>query len=164
MDKLRKAWQWVWRNKERMVLAVLLIILAYQVYQVAKNPDELFDTTPPPPVASAEEEVPEPPRPPVMSPPGDYSALYVRNPFWVYSNLGESQDSQQASRDLGIALLNIQKSPGGGNSALIRTLGTKWYKEGEKFESYQLRRIDPEKREAVVYSEKLGKEITLKVQ
>ena len=34
MDKLRKIGLWFWYNKERMVLLVMLVVLAYRVYGV----------------------------------------------------------------------------------------------------------------------------------
>lgn len=164
MDKLRKLWQWVWRNKERMVLGILVIVLGYQVYQVVSFS---ADVQGPPPKSLTN----EPPKNPdwyakaFVEPPSrnDYSSLYVRNPFWVYSSTGESKEDAKQGGGNALKLLDIQPAPGGKNSALIKTQDAKWYAEGEEFESYKLLKVDPARKTAVVWSSKLNRNVTLKV-
>jgi hypothetical protein len=168
MEKLYKVGQWLWRNKERMVLVILVFVLAYQVFQVVQHkPDPTLQVpragtirdTPPDTIPS--------PEPFVSTPTGkDYAGLNQRNPFWVYSSTGEKKDASGTTEaaDPAIRLLNIQALPDGGHTARIQTQGTQWYKEGEQFESYKLLKIDAENRQVEVYSEKLGKSITLKIQ
>ena len=171
MDKLQKIGSWIWYNKERMVLAVMVLVLAYRVYQVLN---------PPPPrqwamLAAPRMQLPDdaesrerlglpsvpPPRPP-MTLPGDYVSFYERNPFWYYSGTA-GQDTGQDVRveDLNIQLLDIQTGPDGNPRARLRTRTTAWYSEGDTFEEFEVTRIDPDTNSVVVYSERYGRPFTL---
>lgn len=163
---------WVWLNKERMVLFIMLVFLAYRVYEVVYPP--------PPPEEDAlqlpQSKLPEdqavrkdlglPATPPVKPPldlPGDYTALYRRNPFWYFSGKGGggSGSGSVTAEDLNIQLLNIQEVDGRYRAQLRTTSTTKWYYEGEPFEEYTLERVNPQERTVVIFAERYGRRITL---
>ncbi len=162
MEKLRKFGLVIWRYKEKMVFAILVILLAYQVYEVVQEPEQFGGSS----TALAAQSPPEPkPIPPLpVTQVKDYSSLHERNPFWYWSSQPQGGSSSDEEAALQIRLLDIQKNPEGGYSARIETQSPKWYREGEQFESYKLLKVDPEKRQAEVYSEKLGRNITLTQQ
>ncbi|NLV43011.1 MAG: hypothetical protein GXY07_00765 [Candidatus Hydrogenedentes bacterium] len=175
MDKLRKIGSWFWYNKERMVLIIMVIVLAYRVYGVI-SPAE-----PPswPPIPIPQTELPEteeerqalgmpglPPLPPTDGLPGTYTSFYERNPFWYYSDGDDDDDDDKAigSEDLNIMLLKIQDVGGKPRAQLRTTSTTKWYSEGEKFEEFELVSIDPETESVVIYSERYSRQFTLEKQ
>ena len=66
LEQLRKVGDWLWRNKEKMVLAGLVLVLIYQVYKVKFAPTEAEENGPlfvPPSgtVSSTIVELPPPP-------------------------------------------------------------------------------------------------------
>lgn len=174
MDKLRKIGSWFWYNKERMVLIIMVIVLAYRVYGVI-SPGE-----PPswPAIPIPQTELPEteeerqalgmpglPPVPPTDGLPGTYTSFYERNPFWYYSGRADDNDNDDIDpEDLNITLLKIQDVSGKPRAQLRTTSTTKWYSEGEQFEEFELVSIDPETESVVIYSERYSRQFTLKKQ
>lgn len=172
IDKLRKIGTSFWYNKERMVLVLMLVVLAYRVYGVINpEPPQTWPRLPSPqtllPEDPAERQqlgLPSDPPPPLpMELPGNYVSIYENNPFWYYSGRSESTGTQTVTaEDLGIRLLDIQDA-GGRPRARLRTVRTTaWYSENEQFEEYELLRIDPETQTVEVYSEKYKQKFTLK--
>lgn len=164
MDKLRKIGLWLWQNKERLVLGLLVVVLSYRVYKVVSEQPEP-PKLPEPPMGGTFKapDLPGPPPPPATE---NYSSLHSRNPFWYYSNPPTGSDSQaESAEEEEIYLLGIQALPRGrGYTAQIRTKAAKWYREGEEFESYKVLKIDPKSQEVEVYSGKSGNTITLRMQ
>lgn len=164
MDKFRKIGLWLWQNKERLVLGLLVVVLSYRVYKVVSEqpePPKLPDRP-----AGSDFQAPELPKAPPQPVPENYSSLHSRNPFWYYSNPPTGGDSQAgATEEEEIHLLGIQALPRGrGYTAQIRTKAAKWYREGEEFESFKVLKIDPKSQEVEVYSGKSGNTITLRMQ
>jgi hypothetical protein len=174
MDKLQKIGAWFWRNKERIVLIVMLLVLAYRVYGVMNPaPAKIWPHVPTPqtilPEAGEERQsLGLPNNPPVRPPdglPGVYTSVYEKNPFWYYSGQKQQEGKQEVSvEDLNIQLLNIQEVDGKPRAQLHTSRTTKWYFEGESFEEFELTRIDTETQTVVVYSEKYTRQFTLKMQ
>jgi len=174
MDKLRKIGTWFWYNKERMVLLVMVVVLAYRVYGVVyPGAPPVWPHIPVPQTAlpeNAEERqtlgLPgELPLPPLAGLPGVYTSLYQRNPFWYYSGQGQQQDSGEVSaEDLNIQLVDIQSASTGPRARLRTIRTTDWYSEREQFEEFELVSIDMETRTVVVYSERYGRQFTLQQQ
>lgn len=171
MDKLQKIGSWIWYNKERMVLVVMVLVLAYRVYQVLNPPPpkqwampatprtELPDD----PVAREPLGLPSapPPRPP-MTLPGDYVSFYERNPFWYHSGTSGQDGGQEVrTEDLNIHLLNVQTGADGSPRARLRGRTTGWYSNGEQFEEFEVLEINPDTDTVVVYSERYGRSFTL---
>jgi hypothetical protein len=163
MDKLRKFGMWLWQNKERMVLVFLVAVLAFRVYKVMTAQTEL-PADPKRPIDGPAPETPIPPDPVQDSSTESYQSLSQRNPFWYYGARPEITGNEGAEEEENIRLLNIQRSPDNQYVAQIQTQVTKWYREGEEFESYQLMRIDPENQQVEVYSGKSGTTLTLALQ
>lgn len=176
MDKLQKIGNWIWYNKERMILVVMVLVLAYRVYEVLNPP-------PPrqwPPLASPRTQLPDdeesrqmlglpgspPPRPGIALP-GDYVSFFDNNPFWYHSGTAR-QDTGADTRgaDLNIQLLDVQVVRGTPRARLSTPGGRPaWYDENEQFANqYELQRIDPETGTVVVYSERHRQSFTLRRQ
>ncbi|MDX9972423.1 MAG: hypothetical protein RBU21_05455 [FCB group bacterium] len=162
MDKLRKLGLILWQNKERMVLVILVAVLAYRVYKVMTETFEPPELSEGATVAATDSEAAgSNPIPTDEGSSENYRTLSERNPFWYYGARTEGTATEGINEEDDIALLDIQRSPGGQYAAQIQTTGTKWYQEGEPFESYQLLKIDPENRSVEVYSGKSGTTLTL---
>ncbi len=143
-----------------MVLAVVVGILVFRVYQVVQ-PTTGTDvaTIPRPPSSSALSAPSLSPNIVVQEKPEPRTALLVRNPFVWQAQGGQSRvvDAESGKPDL--VLLRIQERPGGGAQAQIRSgPSRKWYNVGEKFESYELTDIDVENQKIKIYSEEMRKE------
>ncbi|HOZ47587.1 MAG TPA: hypothetical protein PLO37_17740 [Candidatus Hydrogenedentes bacterium] len=173
--KLRKLVEWLWRNKERMILAIVVVVLILRVWEVLNPaavplaPTYAFPRTqwPEDPVEVAHIGFPGPPPlspPPPM--PENWKPLWQRNPFWYNAESGGAGGEDDAiARDPGIYLTRIAKRPDGKLRARLRTPSSqKWYDEGEQFEKYELVSIDEEKRECVVFLKEFGRRVTLTMQ
>ncbi|MBW7864997.1 MAG: hypothetical protein GX580_16385 [Candidatus Hydrogenedens sp.] len=162
-DKLQKAGAWLWHNKERMVLIIMVVVFGYRVYMVFTPPP----TPDWPPVRMPIADLPEDPEeqktiglpgdPPVRPPmdvPGAYAALYTSNPFWYYSGQQQAQQPQAAAT-IDVQLLDIQ-SAGGRTRARLRVgTRTEWVWENARFgEDYELRSVNAEEQTVEIYSER----------
>jgi len=172
VEKIRKIIEWLWRNKERMVLGVVVLVLISRVYGVLnpKTPPAIPNYDPPksqPPTSEERAELgfPVRPVPPAPLVPAVWKPLWDRNPFWYNASVGGSAANQNTEAiDPGIRLLRINTLPDGTARAQIETASSmkKWYTEGEPFLKYELISIDPAAQECVLYSEELGRRFTIR--
>ena len=172
MDKLRKIGSWFWYNKERMVLAVMVIVLAYRVYGIVYPPEsEVWPRIPVPqtdlPQTDEEKQAlglpSSPPIPPTDGLPGTYTSLYEKNPFWYHASQAQTKDKEGVNaEDLNIELLDIQDVSGKPRARLRTIRTTKWYSEGEQFEEFELVQINVETQTVVIYSERYSQRFELK--
>jgi len=169
VDKLRKAGLWIWLNKERMILLVMVGLLCRQVYAVVYPPaPEVADNLPLPRNPDPEDLPPEI-DPPAAQPiaglrsPGEYANLDRSNPFWYYSTQAEGGAATDSDA-IDIQLLDIRVA-GTKVRAQLQTKATKkWYDEGDKFEEFQLLDIDPDAGTVEIFSEGQGRQVTLQKQ
>jgi len=166
LEQLRKVGDWLWRNKEKLVLAGLVLVLIYQVYKVKFAPPEETEDqvsfVPPRGTVSgvAVDDLPPPPPPEPDRP--DTKRMVRSNPFSAIGlGTGEVGPDGQTKPDL--KLLRIMPWTGNTNVAEIRsqTLKAKRYGVGDSFESFRIISIDPNAQEVVVYSEEHRSEFTL---
>jgi hypothetical protein len=166
LDQLRKVGNWLWRNKEKLVLAGLVIVLIYQVYKVRFAPTE----------AEREEVIFQPPRgsvppgeredfpdpPPALPDRPDTKRLVSSNPFSA-EGLGEGGPGADGGPQVDAELLAIRPFSGGTWVAEIRTQTErpKRFGVGEGFESFKVISIDPAEQKVVIYSEEHRREFTL---
>ena len=169
VDKLRKFGEFLWLNKERIILVVMVAILCFQVYKVL-YPDEKPRGVIPNPPRSLDENSegftapPQPPDKPGITISGDYVSLFRRNPFWYFSGRNQrgTQDGEEGTE---IALVDIQVTAAGVTRAQLRTATTtQWYTVGDSFEQFRLQSVDVDGQTAVVYVERLSREITLQLE
>lgn len=147
MNWLRKIGNWLWLNKERMVLAVMVAVLVFRVYQVL-NPPPLQVGKPYRIPGSPEDGIgpglPPPPPPPELT--DDWSRLW-RRVIWRWDALqgaGGPGDNQGSNATLNISLVQLREITPGDWRARIRTQSrTSWYELGEQFEQYTLMEIEP---------------------
>jgi len=164
VEKLKNIGVVLWANKERMVLAVMVLVFGWRVYVVLTPEQSLPSTNYRLPKAD-DGEIPKAavPPPPPLRQSVPLEASYTPNPFWALSSQQEIREREGAA-DADIALLRIQKGRGGRVRAQIRTAGsTQWFDEGASFESFQLLQINAEEGTCLVRSERLGRNITLRV-
>ncbi|HPO16532.1 MAG TPA: hypothetical protein PLI09_24060 [Candidatus Hydrogenedentes bacterium] len=170
MDKLVAIGKWLWLNKERFVLLVVMAVFCYRVYVVLNPPEPPAvapPTSPRPGPIPDELMPPSPPMPPVRSLPGGYAGLYNNNPFCYYCKAkGPGGDDIFDPKKLGITLLAIRKLSDGRVRAQLNTttVQRRWYNEGEQFEEYELQEIDPENNSVVIYSERYARRFTLTME
>ncbi len=169
VDKLQKAGAWLWYNKERMVLVIMVVIFGYRVYRVVTPPpapdcpllQQPKNELPTEPEEQQQLGLPGNPAPrPPMDVPGSYATLFTRNPFWYHSGQQSEQSGQQevTAESLNIQLLDIQEAAGGRLRARLRTKSlTSWYSENAQFEEFELQRINKEDQTIEVYSERYGR-------
>jgi hypothetical protein len=144
-----------------MVLAVVVGILVFRVYQVLRPatgmdpgrdiPRPPSSTPPPtPPVAA---------NPITQEKPESRAALLARHPF-VWQALGNQSDASGADSDAPqLEIRRFGKTPDGRSQAQIKSrASTKWYTVGSKFESYEITDIDVDAKTVKVYSENSQKE------
>ena len=172
MGKLLKIRDWVWRNKELMVLIVLVLSLCYQVYKVVypEKPEELVRRPLPKP------EIPQewpggpeaPPYLPEMAEKMPYDALLRANPFTVFGGaVEESPDRAVESSESTAVLYKIMTWKEGRYRAELGTsTGRKKYcEEGDTFgegdDTYQVLSINADAKTVEVVSEKAGRTLVL---
>jgi len=170
VDRLRKIGFWLWFQKERIILAVIVGILVYRVYMVANPPAPPEEAPLVPPKTKIDESVPPEVRPPVPQPkppgsvPGNYAMLFRKNPFWYYGGTQQAGGSSEVTPEsLGIALLDLKQVNGRWRAQLRTRSTTKWYDEGEQFEEFELQSISPEERSVTVYAVRHAKRFVLKL-
>lgn len=162
MNRLRKIARWLWVSKERMVLAVMVIFLCFRVYQVVQPPppptgNKIFQ--PPRGQLPPEVETPgTPPRIPDDPNPGNWTDLWLNNPF-IYVSPGDSRRrSGNSDQVLYLEVLSFQEVSDGNWRVRIRSASRRgWYSEGDAFETYELLSIDPDNECIVVFAEELGR-------
>lgn len=170
VDKLRKVLGWIWHNKERMVLVVMVVILCYRVYEVMNPPPEEGPANYPSPITDRARIPPEaqPPVPPEtvsIDVPGNYSNLYRQNPFWYHSGERTGAGEQAVTpEDLDIELLAIREVNGRWRAQLRTQTTRDWYDEGEEFEEFVLEQINPEENSVVIYAARVAERLTLTTQ
>ncbi|MBN2311746.1 MAG: hypothetical protein JXR94_22395 [Candidatus Hydrogenedentes bacterium] len=173
MEKLHKIGTWVWLNKEKVVLVVLILVFCYRVYKVV-DPEEAapldipkapkaLPSGPeaPPPGADFPGDPPLPPAPPIAVP---ASRFAESNPFTIYGTTEHDED--QGPRRPEMRLVGIRPFPDGKPRAEIITRGTKpkRYKEGEAFETYRLESIDEASGSIVIYSQEHNRTFTYQLE
>jgi hypothetical protein len=160
VNKVRKFGQWLWNNKERMVFAIMVAVLAWRVYQVVNPaPPENAPTYAVP--RSGAVDVPYPPdRPrPEVAPP--LRPLTRANPFWYHANpAGSGADGEDEGPDM--VLDSIQMTPRG-PIAMIKVSGdrARKFEKGDKASTFEVLEIDPEGGVVIVYDESQGKQFEL---
>ncbi len=162
MDKLRKFFERLWYSKERAVLAIMVGVLCWNVYRVwypVPLPEAAAHTAP---QRVSEDE-------PTVNVPGleprqtqDWVTVYTPDPFWYYSQLTANTEKTKDVQDAGIKLILIRKVRDEYRAQLQTESSTKWYTEGDAFESFELLKIDPDAGTCQVRSERLGRVITLR--
>jgi hypothetical protein len=159
LDKILKLLKKLWLFKERLVLLILLGFLAFNIYKIFAPPAlEVAErpTVGPEPVAE---------EPPLfrMDLKGQYSSLVDRGPFSYYSDALDSGDSVTGAK-AGVELLQIKERADGRWRAKLKTKSTKWWYEGDSFETFVLEKIDPVEQTVDVYTEKFTRTITLTIE
>jgi hypothetical protein len=169
VNRIRKIGNWIWLNKERMVLAVMVGFLIFRVYQVV-YPDTPVagDELVPYPSKELGDDVDRPGVPPALPPPprmDDWSRLWRLNPMNYRQPRNRGGGDNPESADLEIRLLRISELAPGRYRAQIRTPSrTGWYEEGQAFESYELLDIDAEAGTVTVFSEQLQRAVPLELE
>ncbi len=170
MNRLRKIGLWIWLNKERMVLAVMVGFLIFRVYQVVYPPsDGPTDDVIPPPGRTIPNDVPTPGLPPPVPPPqrtDDWSRLWRFNPLnYRQPRSRGGQSSDPSAADIDLQLKRITPSGAGKFRAQITSPSrTGWYEEGQAFESYELLAIDADAGTVTVFSERLQRSVELRLE
>ena len=164
MDRARKIGKWLWNNKERLILVIMLVYLGMRVYKVFEPVhEEDFLVSRPSPSAPDDVLPASPPegRPP-RRPPGQYSSLINRNPFFFHATKAEGDTGTEEVWN--IALVQLQEPAPGKLRARIRTESTtKWYNLGESFEEYEIQDINMAEQTCTVYSSRYQKSKVLKL-
>lgn len=169
-DRIRKIARWIWMNKERMVLVVMLGVLVYQVYQVFNPPEPPQETALRPP-SSTVEGLPDDARPPLLPDPpglllpGQYANFWRQNPFWVHASGGADAggDSVVDTVREAIKLVDIMVA-GDRTRARLKTRSTsRWYDPGDKFESYTLESIDVSAETVEIFAESAEQMVTIEM-
>jgi hypothetical protein len=166
VDKVQKIVEGLWNNKERMVLGIMILVLLGNIYNVLNPPKNM--PLPPRPVPSSTPEgiQPNPPPPsPQKRPAEDWSSVYKRNPFWYFStpaSAGGGGKQVQEKPDIAVTMI---RSIAGKPRARLKTASREgWYTEGQKFESFELQKIDTQNNTCQVYSERHGKVFTIALE
>jgi len=164
MDKLRKIAKLFWYNKERLLLAALVCVLGWRVYDVF-NPSETATVELPhlPPQRPTADDISSAAIPaPIAKRVEDnsFASIYKRNPFWYYSGQVKVETPSEEDRTPSISLLDI------GNDRVRLQVGNnkKWCMKGAEFEGYKVRNIDSAAQTCEVYSAQSGRTETLRVE
>ncbi len=163
MDKVRKIAARLWYNKERMVLAIMVALLCWNVYKVMYPPPPAKQTDYTLPKGEVTDvDLPTPPKPFVPRMPQQWDVAFTPNPFWYFSGQKAEGGGDKERQDAGISLLRI-KQVGDTWRAQLKTTRTAWYDEGEQFESFELLKIHPDEGTCEVNSQQLGRVIVLRL-
>ena len=107
IEKLRKLGAWVWRSKERIVLAILVVVLAYRIYEVryGQGPEETSAAGSTPIYPSEAYPTDKlPPPPPDMAGPSVPVPILTRNPLdWTAGSTSTGQGPETTN----IVLVNL---------------------------------------------------------
>lgn len=170
MDQLYKFGVWLWRNKEKVVLVVLVLFLCVRTYRVVMGAEPQQAKVHPPVKSDLPEDwngaPPKPPvRPAVPKPPKE--SLIRSNMFTVYGKPVEESKTQEVTPDsIGVTLVRIVPWKENEYRAELLTKGRrpKRYKEGEQFENFRLNRIDAANNSVEIWSEQYGKTFVLQAK
>jgi hypothetical protein len=162
VNNLRKVGAWLWDNKERMVLAVLFVVLCYRVYWVVYPPPVESARQFPAPGTQPPEGVPQPPAIPLPPVEPATDALVERNPFSVHDGAPPAAE-QEPQIDLEL-VRTMRTGPNSARAQLIVDRQRTWVTEGEEVGGYRVERIDPDGDEVVVRSQREGRRFTLRVE
>jgi hypothetical protein len=169
VNRIRKIGNWLWLNKERLVLAVMVCFLVLRVYQVV-SPQEAGPTARPYPLPGKElppDSPPPglPPAPPPAPRTADWSQLWRYSIFnYRQPRVGTGPADRGDRQTVKLDVLRIRQMADGNYMAQIRTLRDKWYREGEAFETYEVLDIDPEAQTVTIFVEQEQKAMTFSVQ
>ena len=171
MGKLQKIGKWFWLNKERMLLAVLFVVLVYRVYRVVWPTPPEDKIIPSGPRSSLPEDWEDgPPRPSdvLVDLPARAPAELAQNPFWVHGRdrTGTTGTRDEAEGPLGVELTGIKTWNDGTPRAELLTQGTRpnYYAEGEEFQSFRLESINESNNTVRIWSDKHRRSFTLEVK
>lgn len=162
MNKLRKLGTWLWRSKERMLLAVVVVILCYQVWTLLHWEPLVVDPIPEP-RREPPADWPGPPKPVITPVPPvrpSYEALVLNNPFTVYGSTEPADEKKPERPDLGVQLVAIRPWKNNEVRAEIAVRGKRVrIKEGDSIDQVNLRldKIDAENQSVVLSSDEYGR-------
>jgi len=163
---LQKTGAWIWNQKEKMVLVILLCVFGFRVYQVVNGPPPAppDDTT----KKVAPDDTPDLPGPrQARAPKVNYQSLVQRNPFSVYGVSIGGDESRDGDQRIDLTLVRIVPWHDGSYRAEMvssRDTRTRRYEEGEPFEGYRVETIDPVANTVTVYSSEHERSFTLEAQ
>lgn len=170
MDKLHKFGVKLWRNKERMILVLLLCVLGFRVYQLVNPPPPPEPKPHSAPRASIPDDWPDGPPVPeeglrsVEMASGD--ALLADNPFTRLASTSASATKKSAESDAtqGLKLVRVTESKRDGSiSAMISVSGvTKRVQQGDEVKAgVRVQRIDVQAGTVELSTPEAGGSITL---
>ena len=162
MDKLRKIGIGVWEAKERVVLALMVLLLGLRVYMLVNaeaSEDAVSYRDPGSPQGIIADDAPPRPKDPLQAEP--VNQLLRRAPFdYVQPSSRANAATAEDDRDSDVRVIRIVDVGNDRYRATITTGGKKTtVAEGDKFESYQLISIDPDTECCIIYSENSNSEI-----
>jgi hypothetical protein len=143
----------------------MVIVLCQRVYEVM-NPQGEDDALPMPRPPSINPDNVDPPDNPPAVPQDltseNWSLLHIRPvTLFVRPRTGPT-DKDDPSATTNLVLLDMRKSGNDFRVQISTGQGrARWYKEGDRFESYEIDVIDPDNRTCTVYSEEDNEKITL---
>ena len=156
------------------MLIVLVAVLCFKVYNIVYKKDanpngeeaKIYKRPLQNPSAdwfSSPKAPQDPPPPPQRTVDTPFQGLARANPFTVWGyNASDDKTKEETPED--ISLVTIRTWPDGSVRAGIKTRVLRYYKEGESFESYQVLKIDVANNSVEVFSNRLGKSITLTLE
>ena len=177
MNRLRKIGAWIWRNKERILFGVLVVVLCFCVWKVV-NPDpppELSVDTRPPNSELPQDWEEGPPAPPASTPDplprAATDALLSDNPFTVHGGpsapgakpAAASKSAEEPEAE--VTLVRISQGPGDSYRAELRINNRpRRVSQGDVVDGYRIERVDGRNNTVIVVSEESGKRTTLKAK
>jgi len=148
-----------------MVLAVMVAILVFRVYQVLNPPPittgpnfRIPDNSPPEGIGPG---LPPPPPPP--EPTDNWSLLWRRIIWrWDAQQGGAGAGGGQAEAErLDITLVDLRDVNGAWRARIRTQSRTSWYEAGEAFEQYTLMEIDSDRRCVTIFSDREQRNVEL---
>ena len=164
MENLRKFGIACWESKERVVLAIVVLVLGFRVYLLINPvPDKTLKLYKDPSLVTTVD--PEPPPPPKPTPSPLPVTPLLRTPIFDYkrpSARDSKTDFNLTEEDEKLKLLRIIDDGRGGHKAQISTgASRKLLAEGASFESYTVMNIDYDTECVTIYSEKSNQQFEL---
>jgi hypothetical protein len=143
VNKLRKFGAWLWLNKERMLLGVLVGFLCYRVYVIMDDVEIEMNIQIVPPRASGNVGLDDaiPPIAPTAPPGAPLTSLATRNPFLYRPGAAINSDGEM---EIDITLVDAPKVDRNGDlKARIkpRKGRTKFYTEGKTVRKWIIKEI-----------------------